>query len=50
MKWLLQLILGLFKSVFEVSMENPIERKETMKDVGETQFDNPDDYFLDSDW
>jgi len=49
MSSLIELIVKIFKAIFQVSMENPIEEKEEMKDVGET-FDNPDDYFSASDW
>jgi hypothetical protein len=31
-------------------MENPYEEKEEMFDVGEKEFDNPDDAFSPSDW
>jgi hypothetical protein len=50
MSKIIELIIGIFKALFSVSMENPIERKEKMTDVGNTQFENPDDYFLPSDW
>ena len=50
MGWLVKLIVGLFKSIFEVNMNNPYEEKEEMIDVSETNIDNPDDIFDDSDW
>lgn len=50
MKFLLDLIVGLFRAVFSISMEHPIEEKETFQDVGKTQFDNPDDAFDSTDF
>jgi len=47
---IISLIIGLFKAIFSVSMDNPIEETEEMNDVGNTVFDNPDDAFNDSDW
>lgn len=47
---LINLIVKLIKSIFQVSMENPIEESEEMIDVTEKYFDNPDDIFSDSDW
>lgn len=50
MKWLVDLIVGLVKAIFSVSMDNPIEKKEEMTDVGHEALDNPDDIFCPSDW
>jgi len=50
MKWLIDLIVGLFKSIFQVNMENPIKESEEMYDYAETSFEHPDDVFSDSDW
>jgi len=47
---LIELIVGLLKTIFSVSMQNPIEVTEEMNDVGTTDFDNPDDMFSPSDW
>ena len=49
MKWLIELVLGFFRIVFQTNMEHPYEEKEELKDVG-TQPDNPDDAFCPSDW
>jgi len=45
-KWLIELI----KAFFSVCMENPIEVKEEMKDVGHKALENPDSIFTNSDW
>lgn len=50
MKALIELIVGIFKAIFSVSMDNPYEEKEELHDVGKTNFDNPDDVFCSSDW
>jgi hypothetical protein len=47
---IIKLIIGIFKSIFEVNMENPYEESEEMIDVSEKTFDNPDAVFTDSDW
>lgn len=46
---LIELVTGLFKAIFSVSMSNPIKRKEEYIDVNPS-FNNPDDVFLFSDW
>jgi len=46
---IIELIIGIFKALFSVSMENPIEETQEGIYVG-TKFENPDDYFSPSDW
>jgi len=50
MKALIELIIGLFKAMFEVSMDHPIEESKGVKDVGGTHTSNPDDMFCPTDW
>jgi len=47
--WLVELIVGLFKAIFSISMANPIKRKEEYAHINPS-FDDPDDVFLPSDW
>jgi hypothetical protein len=49
-KAIVELIVGIFKSIFEVSMEHPIDQTEGVRDVGKSHTDNPDDMFCPADW
>jgi len=48
--WLVNLILGIIKSIFSEYVEHPVEKREELIDVSETNIDNPDDIFSDTDW
>jgi len=50
MAWLVDLVVGIFKALFEVSMDHPVEQKEEVRDVGRAMPDDPDDLFSPADW
>ena len=50
MRWLVELVVGLFKAIFSVSMNNPIEKTDRMIDVGHPVYNSPDDIFSPEDW
>lgn len=49
-KAIVDFLVGLFKVIFEVSMDHPIEETEGVRDVGATHTPNPDDMFCPTDW
>ncbi len=50
MKFLVELVKGIFSAIFEVLMKNPRKERDKVEDIGRKQPDDPDKAFSDTDW